>query len=1510
MSKFVGKTFIVDSSAAFLRNVDFDSSVNLKGVTTLNLATASTDDTPYAIVAENTGQSQLVYRQLGDMAWESSSNFASRSYVDSSLNERDNSINENTSAIADHESSLGNLTAWNEVQDASIEALQNAEVFGWNGLTKTDNSIGLGGNVVAATTIDVSDYSFSIAGVPEADIQSTLGLNTDGHIDLLSENTVNNDSAQVQVTNEAISISYFGDDGEKTLNIDKNETGVLLTDNETSTGFVYEADYSGTQTAGARWIPDKGYVDLAVAGATIGAKNGVDILADGSIGLGGTLVQDTSINANQNIFGIVDAETISLDGSLVVLQQGDFIGGGSFVFVGDAGTGSGAQLLSTAGITSTTGGVVTAPGVVKLNAYGDSGNPGNNYLEASTGTGIKMGYELSSPDFAGYKVSNEGKITIQDDVSSAGVGYEADYSVVGIAEYGDRWIPDKGYVDSAVSGVNAWNGLTETDNSIGLGGDLIQSTTINTNANPFAIVGDLTITGDASFGSFRMDGVAISVIDTSTEGIGVGSDSAIPTSAAVKKYVDNEVIGAAPNWEQVLINTAPDMQFADIPKVADSSYWGIIHGDTFGTGSWGRLNTTASTMAMITSYLNSDRQAGLTVDSLEYIRLQKIRTTTSESRLGEIRVEDSSVILRAKARGTDYVSVVIDGSRGVEIIDDVDGNGMFYNADYSATQEAGDRWIPDKGYVDLAVGGATIGAKNGVDILADGSVGLGGSLTEPTTIDVAGQSLAIDGGLTITGDASFGSFSMDSVNITEVVTSGEGMGSGSDTAIPTTLLVKNYVDNNLTDISTFVTLHEASLGNIDASVNTLFSNLGSTGLNEVMQVNSDASIATAQTYRIRQGGDGVSNYVGISALSGAYSVKTNDAGDTNPITFDLNSTAALAFARLQLTQDDDASTGIEVREGTGEDFARLYHDSGNATSAIKVTDASMLVIDTLNSKGLYYDDDYSSGATARWITDKDYVDTAVAQASPNVTNGLNLAADSSVQLGGELTHDTSLYGNHALTFGGFAASDQLSTLSAYTSSSVTMTAGNLTAPKYSGLSLEDNKAQLATVAGVQNKAIDVDSDIGITILDTSALGAVYAGDYETNFVDRSLITKQYLDDRMDTSLGLFVKKAGDTMTGSLIVSDGGVAIQGGGLDVTNDVSIGGSLLVSGGATFKGDVYVDGSMFFTDVETIDVSSAYIQLNTGLTGTPPANLQSGIIVGRGSSDPYAFVYDETTQTFRVGITTFTGSQYDDASTQAVATREDSPQAQGVGFWNGVESRIDTTANFTFSASEGLGVDASAQFGGTLTLNGVQADGAETTALLINASNEVVSRELTSAAFTTPANLTVQGPLSVGGGTGATLAAVDISILQATSTQDGYLSSTDWTDFDQKIDDVSTVNGVVGGHEVYSGEEAGTAYIKKIVAGTGATITSDASIVTISVTGAAGYVSKYVGNIDGTAGTSATISAATHTLGNGPFHVSVFDAFEQVYPDISYAANGNVTIDWAPGSLTTDVSVFITG
>jgi hypothetical protein len=119
----------------------------------------------------------------------------------------------------------------------------------------------------------------------------------------------------------------------------------------------------------------------------------------------------------------------------------------------------------------------------------------------------------------------------------------------------------------------------------------------------------------------------------------------------------------------------------------------------------------------------------------------------------------------------------------------------------------------------------------------------------------------------------------------------------------------------------------------------------------------------------------------------------------------------------------------------------------------------------------------------------------------------------------------------------------------------------------------------------------------------------------------------------------YVKVSGDTMTGSLIV--------------------------------QGDLIVSGTRFITETETVQIEDNLLFINKGEIGAGVTKGEAGIEVDRGSETNYRFIFDETQDNFRVGVS---------GAEQAAATREDSPIPDGIAFWNNTEKRFDTDINVT--------------------------------------------------------------------------------------------------------------------------------------------------------------------------------------------------------------------------------------
>lgn len=116
-------------------------------------------------------------------------------------------------------------------------------------------------------------------------------------------------------------------------------------------------------------------------------------------------------------------------------------------------------------------------------------------------------------------------------------------------------------------------------------------------------------------------------------------------------------------------------------------------------------------------------------------------------------------------------------------------------------------------------------------------------------------------------------------------------------------------------------------------------------------------------------------------------------------------------------------------------------------------------------------------------------------------------------------------------------------------------------------------------------------------------------------------------------------------------------------------TIGGNKTFSGDVVVQGDLTVSGDVVSVDVETVTVKDNTLVLNSGEVGAGVTAGEAGIVVDRGTEADYKFVFDEASDSFKVG---------EEGSLQKVATREDTPVAGGVAVWDTVDNRFETTKN----------------------------------------------------------------------------------------------------------------------------------------------------------------------------------------------------------------------------------------
>jgi len=883
-----------------------------------------------------------------------------------------------------------------------------------------------------------------------------------------------------------------------------------------------------------------------------------------------------------------------------------------------------------------------------------------------------------------------------------------------------------------------------------------------------------------------------------------------------------------------------------------------------------------------------------------------------------------------------------------------------------------------KSLVDSAIS-AGVTASNGL-YESGGDIRLGGALTEDTSIDVAGNAFKfigldnISGELTVYVESSLGALSTETLGTMSLETAANYY-----TSIQTDSAIATAVGNVDSSLVTYTdTTIATAVGNVDSSLVTYTDTTIATAVGNVdssLVTYTDGAIATAvgnvDTSLVTYTNTAVGN-VDTSIVTWADGKFVELAGDTM--------SGALTISAGGLSVANDVSVG-----------------------SLNLDGARITTIDT-SAEGISQLDTAIPTSAAV----KSLVDSAIS-AGVTASNGLHEVAGD-IRLGGALTEDTSIdTTGQTISFRGLQTSlidtplalvqdsadssllvRQLGSMAWYTESNYYTTteadAAIATAVGNVDTSLVTyTDGAIATAVGNVDTSLVTYTNTAIGNVDTSLV--TYTNTAIGN-VDTSLVT--YTDGaiatavgNVDTSIvtwadGKFVELAGDTMTGPLTIS-------GGGLSVANDVSISGGLLVSGSgglivsndAFIGGSLTIDGSLFVTNVETIDVSAAFIHLNTGLTGTPPATMQSGLVVGRGSEDPYVFLFDETLDTFRIGAAVETSTGYLDVDTQAVATREDTPESWGVGYWNGTDFQIETSAGFTFQPGVGLSLPITTD------------QGTEKTVLSIVAGL-VGSVELGTMAFATAADFALAADLSdvstrvnnnessigtlngliqtnitditniesslgtlntwnvnqdsslgtLNGLINTNIANIDfvetslgtlnglintnIANIDFVETSLGTLNglintnTTSITSLNQSITDLSTgkISGVaninvVGDASLYSYTDAThIAQLKKIVAGSGATITEDVSTITIAVSGAAGYVSKYTGTFTADGSTSMSVLESTHNLGVGPLSVAVYEGTDQVYVGVDNAGNGDITLTWIAASLAGTCKFIITG
>ena len=123
----------------------------------------------------------------------------------------------------------------------------------------------------------------------------------------------------------------------------------------------------------------------------------------------------------------------------------------------------------------------------------------------------------------------------------------------------------------------------------------------------------------------------------------------------------------------------------------------------------------------------------------------------------------------------------------------------------------------------------------------------------------------------------------------------------------------------------------------------------------------------------------------------------------------------------------------------------------------------------------------------------------------------------------------------------------------------------------------------------------------------------------------------------------------------------------------------------------------GSTITANTQQLLIKDNTLTLNYGETGGTVTKGIAGLEIDRGTGDTYTILFQESDDTFRVGVT---------GNTQVVATREDNPISNGIAIWNPLEYRFDTTLDLnatTISATTYYGLPTDIQVTGGTYSNG---------------------------------------------------------------------------------------------------------------------------------------------------------------------------------------------------------------
>lgn len=355
------------------------------------------------------------------------------------------------------------------------------------------------------------------------------------------------------------------------------------------------------------------------------------------------------------------------------------------------------------------------------------------------------------------------------------------------------------------------------------------------------------------------------------------------------------------------------------------------------------------------------------------------------------------------------------------------------------------------------------------------------------------------------------------------------------------LITNEYFDSIIGDFDQINTIED----NLVESINSIFDDLTTnfftqmiTGLTANLQTTNKSNLVAAINelkVAIDTGGGGGGSFAltdGSGTTANGTAVNLGGALSTNAL-IDFNGQMLRIFydnvetGWLTNLQINDSSILISCTGNNGTSILHInanyaslsFSISGGGTSGIYLSPTGMLVDDRIANKGLTYEADYSSNFTDRSLVDKAYVDAAIGASgggggggSFNLGNGSGTTANANgVDLGGQLSSNAEINasGQSFKVINNDIPAGRQANLQVDEASIILSTSSNDLTPSlhigsgFASLSFND---EMGAVSDIRLGAG------GMEVIDNvNNRGLIYDGDYSSNYQDRSLVDKAYVD---------------------------------------------------------------------------------------------------------------------------------------------------------------------------------------------------------------------------------------------------------------------------------------------------------------------------------------------------------------------------------------------------------------